>query len=71
MANECDEEAQGSNAKEVHEVKLMNSFERKLTRLVPHDGSRRLGYYVCGPTVYDSPHLGHARNYVSFDVIRR
>ncbi|GBG24555.1 Cysteine--tRNA ligase, cytoplasmic [Hondaea fermentalgiana] len=27
--------------------------------------------YVCGPTVYDAAHLGHARTYVQFDAIRR
>ena len=28
-------------------------------------------WYICGPTVYDSSHVGHARNYVTFDIIRR
>ena len=28
-------------------------------------------YSTCGPTTYDDAHLGHARNYVSTDVIRR
>ncbi len=27
--------------------------------------------YVCGPTVYDSMHIGHARTYVAFDAIKR
>lgn len=28
-------------------------------------------WYGCGPTVYDASHMGHARTYVTFDVIRR
>lgn len=27
--------------------------------------------YMCGPTVYDSAHIGHASSYVRFDIIRR
>lgn len=30
-----------------------------------------ISWYACGPTVYDKSHLGHARNYVSTDIIRR
>ncbi|RHY33992.1 hypothetical protein DYB32_001226 [Aphanomyces invadans] len=33
--------------------------------------SSPLKWYVCGPTVYDSAHLGHARSYVSQDILRR
>jgi len=32
---------------------------------------RGLAWYTCGPTVYDSAHLGHARTYVSLDIIQR
>ena len=32
---------------------------------------RNINMYVCGPTVYDSPHVGHARSYIFFDVLKR
>lgn len=32
---------------------------------------RHLRWYTCGPTVYDSAHMGHARTYVTFDIMRR
>jgi len=31
----------------------------------------KVSWYACGPTVYDQSHLGHARNYVSTDILRR
>lgn len=33
--------------------------------------NKNITWYSCGPTVYDSAHLGHARTYVSTDIIRR
>ncbi len=41
--------------------------EEKFQPIVP----QRVSAYVCGPTVYGLPHLGHAKTYVSFDVIFR
>ncbi|CAM9588774.1 unnamed protein product, partial [Scytosiphon promiscuus] len=38
---------------------------------LPDPSTGVLNWYSCGPTVYDSAHLGHARTYVSLDVIRR
>ncbi|KAL8273469.1 hypothetical protein Esti_002535 [Eimeria stiedai] len=35
------------------------------------DEGNRINWYGCGPTVYDAAHMGHARTYVAFDVIRR
>ncbi|RLN87477.1 hypothetical protein BBJ28_00021997 [Nothophytophthora sp. Chile5] len=37
----------------------------------PREASSPLKWYACGPTVYDRAHLGHARAYVSQDVLRR
>lgn len=39
---------------------------------VPSDPEgKKVTWYACGPTVYDDAHLGHARNYVSTDILRR
>nr|XP_046196789.1 cysteine--tRNA ligase, cytoplasmic-like [Oncorhynchus gorbuscha] len=37
---------------------------------VPQNGNK-VSWYCCGPTVYDASHMGHARSYISFDILRR
>ncbi|MEM1559786.1 MAG: class I tRNA ligase family protein, partial [Candidatus Bathyarchaeia archaeon] len=49
---------------------MYNSLSRVKEDFKPlHEGW--VGIYVCGPTVYDWTHLGHARTYVAFDAIIR
>ena len=49
---------------------VYNTLTRSLERFEPvTPGLARM--YVCGPTVYDYTHIGHARTYVAFDVIKR
>ncbi len=50
---------------------VYNSLTNKNEEFITKDGSRTVRWYTCGPTVYDAAHLGHARTYVSFDIIRR
>ncbi|RMF32304.1 MAG: cysteine--tRNA ligase [Chloroflexi bacterium] len=51
-------------------LQVYNYLTRKKEPFVPlHEGEVRI--YVCGPTVYDHAHLGHAKTYISFDVIVR
>ena len=52
---------------------LYNSMLDKKVPFVPRGGpdSKAVTWYCCGPTVYDVAHIGHARNYVTFDIIRR
>ena len=49
---------------------ILNTFTKTKTAFHPLSANR-IGWYICGPTVYDSAHMGHARNYVNFDVLRR
>ncbi|WP_058616120.1 cysteine--tRNA ligase [Tepidimonas taiwanensis] len=51
-------------------LRIYNSLTRRLDPLVPLEpGHVRM--YVCGMTVYDLCHLGHARSMVAFDVVQR
>ena len=52
-------------------IRIYNSQTKKCEDLIVEDGSRPISWYNCGPTVYDDAHLGHARTYVSMDMIRR
>lgn len=52
------------------ELKLYNSLTREKNVFVPQNG-RRVLWYSCGPTVYDASHMGHARSYITFDILRR
>ncbi|MBD2750573.1 cysteine--tRNA ligase [Microvirga sp. BT688] len=51
-------------------LRLHNSMTRMVEPFVPQD-PYRVTMYVCGPTVYDTPHLGNARPAVVFDVLFR
>ena len=51
-------------------LKVYNTLSKKKEEFKPLNPPF-VGIYVCGPTVYDDPHLGHAKSYVSFDVIIR
>ncbi|KAG8196835.1 hypothetical protein JTE90_027548 [Oedothorax gibbosus] len=51
-------------------LKLYNSLTREKEIFVPQFGNKVL-WYSCGPTVYDASHMGHARSYISFDILRR
>ncbi|MBI4323386.1 MAG: cysteine--tRNA ligase [Candidatus Omnitrophica bacterium] len=51
-------------------MRLHNTLTRKVEAFAPMDG-RTVRMYVCGPTVYDEPHIGHARSAYIFDVLRR
>ncbi len=51
-------------------LQLYNTLSRKKEEFLPLNPPF-VGMYVCGPTVYGDAHLGHAKSYISFDVIYR
>ena len=50
------------------DIFLTNSFGNKKEQFIPIN-SKKIGMYVCGPTVYDDPHIGNARPLVIFDIL--
>ncbi len=54
----------------MNSLKLTNSLTRKKEVFKPNN-IEKISLYACGPTVYDSPHVGNARTLVVFDVLFR
>jgi cysteinyl-tRNA synthetase len=52
------------------ELFVYNSFSREKEMFTPLHAPN-VGLYVCGPTVYGDPHLGHARSAITFDLLFR
>jgi len=51
-------------------MQIYNSLTRKKEEFKPiHEG--KVGIYACGPTVYNYFHIGNARPFITFDVLRR
>ncbi|MEM5782440.1 MAG: class I tRNA ligase family protein, partial [Candidatus Aenigmatarchaeota archaeon] len=51
-------------------LKIYNTLTRKKEEFVPLEKGK-VKMFVCGQTVYDDAHLGHAKTYINFDVIVR
>jgi len=50
------------------DIFLTNNLSNKKEKFIPID-EKKIGMYVCGPTVYDNPHIGNARPLVIFDIL--
>ena len=51
-------------------LNFFTTLSNKKAKFIPIDNNK-IGMYVCGPTVYDFPHIGNARPLVVFDVLFR
>lgn len=54
----------------MQKLTIYNTLSRKKETFNPIDNNA-IGMYVCGPTVYGDAHLGHAKSYISFDLVYR
>ena len=52
------------------DIYLTNSLTHQKEKFIPING-KKVNLFVCGPTVYDHSHLGHAKTYTQFDVLAR
>ncbi|MDP3999131.1 MAG: cysteine--tRNA ligase [bacterium] len=52
-------------------IQLYNTLTKKRERLPKLKKGKPLRLFVCGPTVYDYSHIGHARVYLTFDMLAR
>ncbi|MEZ7866544.1 MAG: cysteine--tRNA ligase [Paludibacteraceae bacterium] len=53
-----------------HKLQIYNTLSRSKEQFIPLHAPN-VGMYVCGPTVYGDPHLGHARPAITFDILFR
>ncbi|MGH9302571.1 MAG: class I tRNA ligase family protein, partial [Acidimicrobiales bacterium] len=51
-------------------LRLHDTAQGRVVDVVPRQAGR-LAMYICGPTVYDLPHLGHGRATLTYDILRR
>ena len=58
---------------ETNSVGSMKIYDTMKKKIVPFrlNKNRIVKMYVCGPTVYDSPHIGHAKTYIFFDALAK
>ncbi|GAB5362949.1 hypothetical protein AAMO2058_000842200 [Amorphochlora amoebiformis] len=52
-------------------VTVINSLSGDRREIRPQPSNGLVTWYACGPTVYDEAHIGHARTYVTFDILLR
>lgn len=71
IARQCNDES--TKVHETIDVTQLGLSEitSDASKLIPASPNAPLTWYMCGPTVYDHAHIGHARTYVCLDIIHR